>query len=351
MRAPGPIAAVQLGCRVPENVSAPPGGHLAGPMETRPDRKTGRTRIVRQSGVGCAGGAAQRGRLHGRPLDGRTRGQEQGVHLGPPWPANRPDTADVDGPRHGRDPRAVHAESYRPGGRDRPRQVHSGRVAQQAGEPGLGHPRAAVGRRSSVEKGSDGVSASRPDWSVERTSWRRDWSATRTRAVRIVPVYWSAPRTRKDGFWSGARTRTGPPDGPRWSVRRTQSKQETGPTGGWRHARRPPVHRGAERGLRLSRVPQVGSAARPSPDGRARARKESDRQVSVHLAAVDVAQCVTCGGLLVPAGDDWRHEADAGCTAFGTPVICGLPAAVGCLVCQGHSGLSFGPLLYGHTAR
>jgi hypothetical protein len=76
--------------------------------------------------------------------------------------------------------------------------------------------------------------------------------------------------------------------------------------------------------------------------------------VTVPLPTVDVAQCATCGGLLVPAGDDWRHEADTACTAFGTPVICrhsdcGFPAAVGALACQVHTGLSHGLDLYGRN--
>jgi hypothetical protein len=63
----------------------------------------------------------------------------------------------------------------------------------------------------------------------------------------------------------------------------------------------------------------------------------------VYLAAVDVAQCQTCGGTLVAAGDDWRHQESTGCTDLGTPVICwhgdcGMPAAVGSEACTEHAG-------------
>lgn len=57
----------------------------------------------------------------------------------------------------------------------------------------------------------------------------------------------------------------------------------------------------------------------------------------------DRAQCATCGGLLVPAGDDWTHVDDTGCTHFGAPVLCSagdcvLPAVVGSLACNDHTG-------------
>ncbi|WDZ83990.1 hypothetical protein [Micromonospora cathayae] len=64
----------------------------------------------------------------------------------------------------------------------------------------------------------------------------------------------------------------------------------------------------------------------------------------MNLALIDVAQCATCSGVLVPAGDDWRHrEGGTGCTELATPVICrrddcGLPAAVGSEACAGHAG-------------
>jgi hypothetical protein len=75
------------------------------------------------------------------------------------------------------------------------------------------------------------------------------------------------------------------------------------------------------------------------------------RRTVGHIARAvgDVAQCVGCGGVLLPAGDDWRHEEPApACTELGTPVIChhgecGWPAAVGSLACQGHCGLSSSP--------
>ncbi|NLU77802.1 hypothetical protein HCA58_05200 [Micromonospora sp. HNM0581] len=68
----------------------------------------------------------------------------------------------------------------------------------------------------------------------------------------------------------------------------------------------------------------------------------------MHLVPVDVAQCATCGGELVPAGDDWRHPVQGVCTELGTPVICrtgdcGLPAAVGSEVCLGCSGAFSSP--------
>lgn len=64
----------------------------------------------------------------------------------------------------------------------------------------------------------------------------------------------------------------------------------------------------------------------------------------VHLALVDVAQCVACSGVLVAAGDDWRHVEVAGCTELATPVVCrhddcGLPAAVGSEACAAHAGV------------
>ncbi|MEU0151494.1 hypothetical protein [Micromonospora fulviviridis] len=65
----------------------------------------------------------------------------------------------------------------------------------------------------------------------------------------------------------------------------------------------------------------------------------------MHLAPVDVAQCATCGGVLVAAGDDWRHEEATGCTELGTPVIChhggcGMPAAIGSEACGHCAGAS-----------
>ncbi|RNM01044.1 hypothetical protein EFE23_03970 [Micromonospora solifontis] len=63
----------------------------------------------------------------------------------------------------------------------------------------------------------------------------------------------------------------------------------------------------------------------------------------VYLAPVDVAQCATCSGVLVAAGDDWRHREGTGCTELAEPVICrypdcGLPAAVGSEACAGCAG-------------
>ncbi|MFI7283079.1 hypothetical protein ACIBOV_22745 [Micromonospora chersina] len=68
----------------------------------------------------------------------------------------------------------------------------------------------------------------------------------------------------------------------------------------------------------------------------------------MHLPPVDVAQCATCGGALVAAGDDWRHEEDTGCTELGTPVICrhpgcGMPAATGSEACAQCVGASSWP--------
>ncbi|MGI5151399.1 hypothetical protein ACQEVC_34385 [Plantactinospora sp. CA-294935] len=77
--------------------------------------------------------------------------------------------------------------------------------------------------------------------------------------------------------------------------------------------------------------------------------------MTILLATVEVAQCDPCGGVLLPAGDDWRHETETGeCAQFGTPVICrhddcGFPAAVGGLACPGHSELSYAPGLYGRS--
>ncbi|OJF15381.1 hypothetical protein [Couchioplanes caeruleus] len=58
------------------------------------------------------------------------------------------------------------------------------------------------------------------------------------------------------------------------------------------------------------------------------------------------AQCATCGGVLVPAGDDWQHLTDTGCTLYGEPILCGrdpgcaLPAVVGGTACHDHFGFS-----------
>lgn len=61
------------------------------------------------------------------------------------------------------------------------------------------------------------------------------------------------------------------------------------------------------------------------------------------LAPVDVAQCAACSGVLVAAGDDWRHREGTGCTELASPVICwhlgcGMPAAVGSEACAGCAG-------------
>jgi hypothetical protein len=63
-------------------------------------------------------------------------------------------------------------------------------------------------------------------------------------------------------------------------------------------------------------------------------------------AQPEIAQCENCGGLLKPAGDDWRHQDDTGCTDLGVPVLCvhcGSPAAVGCLACGQCTGVFFCP--------
>lgn len=62
--------------------------------------------------------------------------------------------------------------------------------------------------------------------------------------------------------------------------------------------------------------------------------------MSRHHPPVDDAQCETCGGELIAAGDDWLHQVQGDCTELGTPVICrgadcGMPAAVGSEVCLG----------------
>ncbi len=66
----------------------------------------------------------------------------------------------------------------------------------------------------------------------------------------------------------------------------------------------------------------------------------------MYLAPVDVAQCATCSGVLVAAGDDWRHREGTGCTELAEPVICrypdcGLPATVGSEACAGCAGALF----------
>lgn len=56
----------------------------------------------------------------------------------------------------------------------------------------------------------------------------------------------------------------------------------------------------------------------------------------------EIAQCETCGGFLEPAGDDWRHQEDMGCTDLGKPALCvhcGAPAAVGGLACGQCAGV------------
>jgi hypothetical protein len=62
------------------------------------------------------------------------------------------------------------------------------------------------------------------------------------------------------------------------------------------------------------------------------------------LSAAEIAQCATCSGVLVPAGDDWRHQEPAPeCTDFGVPVpcrVCAMPAVVGALACAPHAGVS-----------
>lgn len=67
--------------------------------------------------------------------------------------------------------------------------------------------------------------------------------------------------------------------------------------------------------------------------------------MTVYLAPVDVAQCATCGGVLVASGEDWLHLEAGDCTALGTPVICwrdecAMPAAVGSEACAGHAAFS-----------
>ncbi|MFI5493559.1 hypothetical protein [Actinoplanes sp. NPDC051859] len=59
----------------------------------------------------------------------------------------------------------------------------------------------------------------------------------------------------------------------------------------------------------------------------------------------DEAQCATCGGVLVAAGDDWTHLDDTGCTEYGEPILCqrdpacALPALVGATACRDHTGV------------
>jgi hypothetical protein len=67
----------------------------------------------------------------------------------------------------------------------------------------------------------------------------------------------------------------------------------------------------------------------------------------------ELAQCATCGGELVPAGDDWTHRDDTGCTLYGEPVLCGrgecaYPAVIGGTACQGCTG-TFLPARYTAT--
>lgn len=335
-----PIAAVHIGCRVPENASTPPGGHLAGPRLLYPERKTGRTRIVRQFGRRCAGGASQRGRLHGGPVDGRACGQKPALHFGASWPTARPDAAHVVRRDHGEDSRAVHAEPDGPGARDRHGPVDGGEMAQQGGGGEVGEARPADGGGRASQEGEDGLPDGSPRGSVAGADREgRSWSACRTSEVGIARVCWSARRTSEAGIWFGTRTIASPLNGPSWSARRTQDIQGTRNGWWWRSDRGGPrVHRGAERAVLPPGMHQVGSAAQPSPDGCVQTGQESDRGMKVTLLPVDVAQCAACGGLLVAAGDDWLHEENTGCTALGTPVICrrpecAMPAAVGCEAC------------------
>ena len=64
---------------------------------------------------------------------------------------------------------------------------------------------------------------------------------------------------------------------------------------------------------------------------------------TARTAVGETAQCATCGGDLVPAGDDWQHgDPRTGCTRFGLPVLCRhcpVPALTGAQVCADHSGL------------
>lgn len=62
------------------------------------------------------------------------------------------------------------------------------------------------------------------------------------------------------------------------------------------------------------------------------------------LTGPDRAQCAACGGVLVPAGDDWAHDGNTACTLLADPVLCwrsdcAMPADVGCLACRAHAGV------------
>jgi hypothetical protein len=63
----------------------------------------------------------------------------------------------------------------------------------------------------------------------------------------------------------------------------------------------------------------------------------------------DLAQCASCGGVLIPAGDDWTHQDDTGCTGFGEPILCehdcAMPAVVGGTACAACTGFSL-PSIY-----
>ncbi len=57
-----------------------------------------------------------------------------------------------------------------------------------------------------------------------------------------------------------------------------------------------------------------------------------------------LAQCATCSGVLIAAGDDWTHLDDTGCTLLGQPILCerdcGYPAAIGAMSCPSCTAIS-----------
>lgn len=83
----------------------------------------------------------------------------------------------------------------------------------------------------------------------------------------------------------------------------------------------------------------VRAVARTAPPAARTAADTTDVAMNM-IGYPREAQCVTCGGVLAPAGDDWRHVDDTGCTEFGEPTLCRLecsmPAAVGGLSCPLH---------------
>jgi hypothetical protein len=66
--------------------------------------------------------------------------------------------------------------------------------------------------------------------------------------------------------------------------------------------------------------------------------------VNPGISGPDLAQCAICGGVLVPAGDDWTHLDDTGCTLYGVPILCNRdcahPAMIGSTACRTCTSIS-----------